>query len=365
MRCLALLVLATTACAEPAVELAFRYPDASGFDLSCVASVRVYALGTDAANPALEPDVEATCIDLPQTPGSFADVVGMLRDRVTIAMPESGLAALEVVGAAASCANPNPAEAIFYGGAPYGGDGMTVALAPNLSCSRTRSYETRALDFLQTVATKQCTPAAGLVAAGDMRPLLLGDAFAPMTWELGASAADTQPDGTATINSFVSAEVGSCVAAGFVGADRGGGGCVNLGPSLCGTPDQVDIPVMTYAYAGVSRDDALYTEYGEPVIGAVFEVGTAATKTAIGGATVELADPAQGEVVYVQRGANKLEIVAGARGTNADGLFMVYLRGPPTAITITSTGHKARTFVVASAPESPVTMFAALEKSTP
>jgi hypothetical protein len=133
-------------------------------------------------------------------------------------------------------------------------------------------------------------------------------------------------------------------------------------PSLCAAIGEHELPVLAFDYSYQSRDEALVVKYGEPVIGAVWEIGPAATKVPITGATVTLEDPTQGVVVYVDRGPTKFVGRVGATATNADGFFMVYTKGPPTNITVTSPLHNAVRYKVATSADYPATLLAALTR---
>jgi hypothetical protein len=86
------------------------------------------------------------------------------------------------------------------------------------------------------------------------------------------------------------------------------------------------------------------------------------TKAPIVGATVDLEDPTQGTVVYVQRGTNKLEPISGARATMGDGLFIAYIKGGPTGMLVKAAGHTPQRINVAASGEMPTTVIAALVK---
>jgi hypothetical protein len=290
-------------------------------------------------------------------------VRALVAGRFEVPLPQSGLAGVELQGFTGLCDDLIPYESIFYGGAKYDGGSLELPVVPNLSCNRRQSYRVRPVDLLALTTTRTCAPVSGLVFSANIRPRLLGDIASPATFEFGASAANTV-NGVSTIESFAAAENGTCVAAGFTQEPTiGGGGCINTGaPTLCAQPGEIELPVVPYVYAGSSRDQQLFLDYGEPVFGAAWEVGTSPTKTPIAGATVELADPSQGKVVYVERADNRFVVRPGATSTNAEGLFMVYLKGAPTTLTVKAPQHRQQTYTVGSSPDFPSVLLAALPR---
>jgi hypothetical protein len=184
-----------------------------------------------------------------------------------------------------------------------------------------------------------------------------------MLFEWGASEVQA-PDGRGTLGSYAAThDSRSCIAVGYEGTINGGAGCVNpTVPTLCAAPGELEIASLPLPYAALSTEDALAEQYGEPVFGAVWEPSDVATKAPIANATVELADPAQGKVFYLQRGATQFTRLDGARGTGADGLFVAYLRGDPTSLIIKAAGHTPQTLRVATTPDWPSTVIVALPR---
>jgi hypothetical protein len=155
----------------------------------------------------------------------------------------------------------------------------------------------------------------------------------------------------------------TCIAVGYQGTANGGVECVNpSAPLLCGDSGQLEVATLPLTYTDLSREPSLVAQYGPPVFGAVFEPTNSDTEIPIAGATVELADPAQGKVFYLQRGADRFTRIGGATATAADGLFVAYIHGEPTNLVVKAAGHVPQTLQVASTPEFPSTVLAALPR---
>lgn len=365
------LLVALGACADPVVDMSLKLPTAqqmpADFDLSCITSVEVFAVGHERG---AEPDVVSDCIDLASAPHTFADIRGAIAGRFDLTIPQSGLAGVQIRGTVGACAEAARFhEANFYGGAVYldGNDSLAIPVVPNISCSAKTTYRVSTIDLLALDRTKQCAmslpdPAAQpLVFAGDIRPQLLGASFDRMVWESGQSAMPPDAAGKATIESFTGAAAQrSCIAMGYDSGKSLAGSCINPGaPTLCAGPGELELAVIDNFYAFSSIDPTLVQQYGQPVFGAVYKKGpaTVATSTAIAGATVELEDPAQGKVVYVQPGANKLLPIGGATATDPAGMFIVYLKGDATGLTVKAGGVSQR-YTVASHSTAPPTLLA-------
>lgn len=362
-----LLILA--ACEEPAIDLSFDQPDElpAGYDMSCATAVNLVALGNERGSIDTAPDFESKCIDLARGPTTFDDLESLLRGKVDIPLPESGLAGLTLVGFAGSCASENPFhEAVFYGGAPYAGGGMRVQLETNVSCASGTMLAARTIDMLALSNTGTCTSMPSQMFPGTIRPLLLGDDFPLMTFEFGTDFVETAT-GIATLRAFSSAGPHACVS---VGAQTngtvqyGGGSCVNAqAAKLCGS--ELEVAALPFSFANRSRDDALLEEYGEPVIGGVFTkpLDPTAPRTPIANATVTVGGEAtNARIVYAAPDGTQSQLVpTGGASTNATGFFLVYMKGMPTQISVAAPGHKTQTFTVASSLDWPSTLAVGLE----
>lgn len=372
--CVLFVALGASACAEPVIDMSLTLPTAQqmpeGFDLSCVTAVEVFAVGNERGSQATPPDVVGDCIDLPSAPRSFADIRAAIAGRFDLTLPESGLAGVQLRGTAGACAEQARFhEANFYGGAVYldGSESLAIPVVPNISCGARTTYRVATVDLLALDRTKQCAmalpdPASQpLVFAGDIRPQLLGASFDRMIWESGQSAMPPDAQGKAIIESFTGvAAARSCIAMGYDSQTNLAGSCINPGaPTLCAGAGELELPVIENFYAFSSIDPAMVQQFGPPVFGAVYQQSTLAQKSAIAGATVELEDPAQGKVVYVQPAANKLVPITGATATDGSGMFIVYLKGDATGVTVKAGGAQQR-YTIASHNTAPPTLLAVL-----
>lgn len=369
MRVLLVLPLILAACDEPAIALSFDQPDEvpAGFDMSCARGVSVIALGNEQGTIDTPTDFESTCIDLPRGPTSFDDLESLLRGKIDVPLPESGLAGLVLVGFASSCSDTNPYhEAVFYGGAPYAGGDLRVQLESNVSCASQTMLAARSIDLLALSNTGTCSTVPGQLFPGTIRPLLLGDEYPLMTFEFGSDIVETTT-GIATLRAFSSAGPHACVSLGASTngtVQFGGGSCVNpQATKVCGS--ELEVAALPFSFANRSRDDALLAEYGEPVIGAVFAkpADPMAPRTPLANATVTVGGEAlNARVVYANPDATQSQLVpSGGAATNASGFFLVYMKGMPTQISVTAPGHKTQTFTVASSLDWPSTLAVALE----
>ncbi len=365
------LLLALGACADPVIDMSLKMPTAqqmpADFDLSCITTVEVFAVGNERGGTATPPDIVGDCIDLSAAPRTFAEIRGAIAGRFDLTIPESGLAGVQIRGTVGSCAEATRYhEANFYGGAVYleGRESLSIPVVPNISCSAKTIYKVSTIDLLALDKTKQCAmslpdpTAQPLVFAGDIRPQMLGASFDRMLWESGVSAMAPDAQGKATIASFTGTTSRACIAMGYDSAKGLAGSCINpTMPTLCAAPGEIELPVIDNYFAFGSIDPQLVQQYGPPVFGAVYKKNPTVYHTAIAGATIELEDPTQGKVVYVQPGANKLMPIGGATATDSTGMFVVYLKSEATSITVKAGGVSQR-YTVAAHNTAPPTLLA-------
>ncbi len=362
-------------CADPVIEMTLRMPNANqmpaNFDLSCVTAVDVVIAGNDKGTDGSNADQRTSCIEIASGQSSFASLRAAIAGKVDVTLPDSGLAAVSLRGRAGNCGDIGRTyESVFYGGAGYiaGQESMTIPIVANISCSVKKTYAASAVDLLSIVRTKTCAMSLPPLAqqpvlfAGNIRPLMMGSEFPLMVWDDGESFVAADAAGKGSIASFSAAGTPrSCIAIGFDSPTNWGGTCVNpAAPTLCAGPNELELATMDDLTAFASIDTALVKQYGQPVYGAVFKASPAATltKAVITGATVELEDPTQGKVVYVDPGPSKLVPNAGT-STSASGMFMIYLKGEPTTVIVKSGGGQQR-YTVATAPGVPKTLIAVL-----
>jgi hypothetical protein len=191
---------------------------------------------------------------------------------------------------------------------------------------------------------------------------MLGPTFDRMEFEDGPSAVTPDAAGKAVIDSWSGAGPKACIAMGFDSGMGMAGSCINpSAPTLCAGPNEIELAMIDDIYAAASIDTSLVQQYGQPVFGAVWKQSpsTTVTKAAIAGATVEIDDPTQGTVVYVAPGGSKLTPIQGATSTGPDGMFIIYLKGDATNVTVKS-GASQQRYTVASQGDLPPTLLAVL-----
>jgi len=378
------LAAALAGCTAPVIEMRLELPDpgaTAGFDLSCVASVNLRVVGNASGQIG---EVFDNCFNLTKPLNRFSDLGSAIHDQFAFDLPSAGLAGVQLTGVLSGCAeNVVANESIFYGGAPYtGGTTMVVPVKPGVACNTQQSYKVRVLD-LARLYTSHAAPMGAMCAvpsdpgnlyAGIVRPRLLGDRADRMMLEYGSSLVPTG-NGTGKLPSYRQL-LGdpACVALGYQGASSRGLVCVppaGQGQGLCGDPDEIEIPELQLTGFGESIDLALVARYGQPVIGAVWD---ASPRVPIAGATVELADPSQGKVVYVDMNIDptntvpsfrSLPPVAGATATAASGGFIVYLRGEATDVVVTAPNHVTQVLRIASVLDGLPMLVVALARQAP
>ena len=299
-----LFALGASACAEPVIELSLQLPSAAqlpeGFDLSCVSTVDVVAIGQDQDD--FDDgffDLTYQCVESREPAPELHRSAAPARRTGQIELPASGLAGIELRGIPGTCADRvRYQEAPFYGGAVYleGMDQLTIPVVPNISCDRKQTYTVVPIDLLATTQSGQCTPPGGqdpIVFGGNIRPRMLGREFGTMDFDYGASAMEPDQAGKAVIASYAGAVGPSCIAMGFESSTMFAGSCINRGsPTACAAPGELELPVMNGVVAAMSVETELVKTYGEPVFGAVWRA-SGAGPTPVQGATVELRIPAR------------------------------------------------------------------------
>lgn len=371
------------ACSAPTIEMTLALPDVatvSGFDLSCVGAVRVTVVGNKLDDGGAA-DESTQCFDLDAPFNDFPTLIAALEGKFTFDIPRGGLAGVELTGFSARCADPSSSfESVFYGGAPSMGDGkVVVPLRTGVSCGSGQSYQVHTIDLAALFASASrsagasCAPPSDAMKlyAGVIRPRMLGTIAPPAVFEYGADEVDTG-DGRGKLQSFRPVDSDpACVALGYLGATSRAVTCVRppeQARGLCGDANEVEIAAISLTQAEAEFDRTLMTTYGQPVFGAVWEAGT---RTPITGATVELAEPAQGKVVYVDVSVNaavspprvrKMAAVPGATSTTAGGAFVAYIGGITTDLIVKAANHAPQTVRIASAPDQLATVVVALAR---
>lgn len=371
------LIAALVACSDPVIQLELSLPDAApeAFDVSCVGAVKIDVVGNASSNTG-ETEVVGACFDYQGPVRTFSEIAAGLRGKFVFDVPRNGLAGVQLSGFSGRCADPARYESVFYGGAPSIGDGtLVIPLRLGVACGTQQSYQVRTIDLtsLYLPSGVTCAPPSDPVRlfAGVIRPRMLGRKAPPTVFEYGADAVDSG-DGTGKLQSFRPVPGDSaCVALGYRGAASAGLTCVRppaLARGLCSSANEVEIISVPVTSSVIAVDPALVAAYGDPVIGAVWDANT---RQPITGATVALADPTQGKVVYtdvsIDAGVSPPRLrpmteVRGATATVAGGGFMVYLRGEATDLLVTAPDHEPQELRVASAPDQLSTLVVALTR---
>lgn len=333
----AALVGALAACGDPVIELSFELPtDTQGFDPSCVTSVYVYTDGTK--YPTNPNDYEGMCVELPGGYRDFAEVTAALRGKIDVAVPASGLAAVEMYGHRGSCLAFD-GQIVFYAAAPHvGQDELALALHPVSSCALAPAiYRPVDILALTTGATPgDCTQARAIddptsaAEPGTLTQTLYGVVF-------DASFATGPMIGGAATVPGAPAAIGprSCLAVRAFDPVRLSVSCIDRSaPAACAGPGEIEVPFIDDVLAFDSEDPARSARWPYVIWGAVVDE----RRQPIAGATVRL-DPKRGEVVYLDPTATRLQD-RGSTSTGPSGLFVVYASGL-VDITV-SAGGKSR-----------------------
>jgi len=326
------------ACADPVIELSFQLPASGGpsFDPSCVTAVDVY---TDGVNyPASPNDYLATCVELSGGYSDFAALTAALRGKIDLALPASGLAAVEMYGRRGTC-QAFDGQIVFYAAAPHiGQDQLELPIHPVSSCELA-PVTIRPVDLLAltTGASRgDCTQARAIddpvssAIAGTLTQSLYGVVF-DTSFSTGAmlDGAVRVPGAPATVGPR------SCIAVRAIDPIRLSISCVDPSASpACAGPGELEAPFLDDVLAFDSTDPTRSARLPYVVWGAVVD----GNRQPIAGATVQI-DPKRGEVVYLDPTATRLED-RGGTSTGPSGLFVVYASGL-VDITV-SAGGKSR-----------------------
>jgi hypothetical protein len=354
-----LVIVAASACAEPAVQMTLQLPSDTGFDVSCVDSVEIRVAGEDRGtlptgpnDPGTPADDESDCIDITRQT-TFARVRSQIAGQVDIDIPDSGLFAVEIRGSTGSCdaKKTSPGDAIFFGGAEYEGGDLVIPVEPNQSCAgKTDGVVVRPVDLLELVTkgTAACTTvvpdASGYgIGTGTLHDSsILGTIFDPN------DSGRAVTGGVSTLSVYSTTGPDSCIALGYGnGAPvdvMSTAGCIRRGIGICTTGAQVEMPVINGEIASSSVDPAKVDDFGGFVVGAVWGIDAAGTRTPLTGATVKPKDPSAGTVVYANytAGAASIKSLPTAVATDGSGMFITYV-GTPTDFVVSAPNYKDET----------------------
>lgn len=328
---------------DSSIALSLQLPSAAvaaEFDTSCVRAVEVYLNGGN--YPADTVDYFRDCVDVEEPGATFAEVRAQIAGRLETKLPASGLSGIEVYGYAGSCDAPGfrrEFDLLFFGTSPYiGGDELSVAVIPNLSCA-VDNVTIRPIDVLKLVRGG-CAAAAwpeGKLVVSTLSPVPFFDS----TQWWGSTGA-TIAGGVASFRGSTKVGPRSCLAVGLYEELDGWTNVTCVPPAdqrSCATGAELEAPVIDIGVWVASAETSKLNEYGSLVIGAVYN------GTPVAGAQVTLADADRDKaaIVYfdmpvgVENGTGGL-LPTDATATGPSGLFGVYTSSM-VSVTISASGR--------------------------
>ncbi len=366
--------VAAMACGEATIALTLAPSTdlvAGTFDTSCVSAVALQLDGeTYDTNPT---DAERECLDL--TPAERAMTFPALRaaiaGRFKLALPESGLSAVELHGLRGTCnlEGPLQADLVFYGASRYvDEDVVRLPVDANLSCAR-GSTTVRLLDVKKLRAPADCATAAlasaQRVALSTIRPLPFTLNNTGVDWWGGLDQGEVV-DGVATFDAATGISTSSCLVASWLDANGRfvSAGCISPeSQNVCANAGVREAPAVETSTWNDAVDPTKLTAYRGMIVGLAFDRATGP----VAGAVVALGDEdladRRGEVVYLRRDADTdaIEPATDQRATGPSGLFAIYTRSLlDVTITRGNTIVVRRVGTVGADPKTNVTHTAAL-----
>lgn len=356
MKTVALLLLATAACAEPVLEMEIVLPKNDTMGAQCITAVEVYANG--ATFPANQDDYVESCIEV-SAGQTYASVRDAIAGKFTLGMPTTGLSTLEIFGwsGPGGCTfdenTPSP-NLLFFGRGDYiGQDQVDLPLIPNLDCAA-EPVKIRVVDMMALVGGATCanaTNVGGMGAYASMITLMQSTYRKGVDWYGGTDGA-LLVNNVASFNAHTKVGAKSCLGIDGGSATGGSTGCTVGGGTVCGQAGELEHAYISndiYASA-LSIDQAQLAKMPTAILVSVWN--NAATKAPIAGATVEV-DPEHAKVYYVDPPATG-QLGLGVRsgvGTGSSGLALIYA---DTIITATIKANGASRTVTLGAPNSEV-----------
>jgi hypothetical protein len=327
-------------CGESAIEMTLRLPDDEDrWDTSCIQTIEVFTAGAN--YPDQSNDYIGQTLDISDNRAdTYQAIRQTVRGQFDVAIPESGLSAVEMYGWNGLSGFFNAGtfpELVFYSRVPYlGQDIVTIDLVANLDC-RLTNVTVRPIDLITLVSTKNCAMAAvtdpqAFVSLGTLSPGL----YKPYLFGWGGVHGASVVGGVSSFQASTTVGPQTCLAVYADTPTSSTGQCVTT-TKACAQGTELEAVLIDDAYAN-SLDAAIQDEFRGGVIGAVLD----ATKTPIAGATVEI-PPDMGQVVYVTLDtATKRLIPSGGTMTTASGMFIVY-SNDLVPVTVSATVNGART----------------------
>jgi hypothetical protein len=356
MKSLAALLL-VAACTDPVVDMQLVMPkNADSFDTSCITAVEVRVTGEHYLQDPT--DVKRQCIEI-SGGTSYAAIRDAIRGKFELAIPDSGLAGVEIYGLSGPSACKEPAsqfaspDLLFYGRGDYiGQDRLDIPLIPNLSCTRS-TVNVRIVDMMALIGGATCTTAANIGTTGWAS---IGT-LAPRLWGKGSEfhGGLDWANANGNLATFQGASKTGTLSCPVIdgGSEAGGStGCaVTGGASVCAAAGEIEHPLIpTAILANTANYDAtLMTKFPGVVIGSVWANGT--TKTPLAGAQVSL-DAAHGKVIYLDppNAAGAMTPRASQDATGPSGLFALYT--DTVASVKVSANNLSRTVLLGAADET-------------
>ncbi|HEY5926458.1 MAG TPA: hypothetical protein VIV11_32450 [Kofleriaceae bacterium] len=337
---LASLVLAG-GCAEPVVELSFRAPaNAEQLDTSCITAIEIRAIGTGFVQD--DKDYTRSCVELPRAAATYGALHDMFRDKITLELPESGLAGVTMRGYAGPtpCARTDDsdpefaphftADLAFFAKANYiGQDSIAIQAVPNLKCPTT-DLKVRVVDMFKLVASGSSaacgaamtyTDGKGWSSLGTLVPKLYGkgvDFFGGVSWRPGTNNLVTFPGMVQLARPGES----SCLALAAANESGATNACVISGAGVCAAVGELETAAVDYR-VWQQVDRTLQGQFPNILFGSVWT--NASPKTPAGGAVITV-DSKHGKVVYVDPfdATGKLVVRSDQTRAGPSGLFVLY-----------------------------------------
>jgi hypothetical protein len=320
--------LLCAACTDPVVQMDVQVAQVSNMDLSCVGGLYALADGKNRGTGTAAADNTHGCVPVSGLT-NMSDVPGLLRDKLSLDMPASGLIGVELSGITGTC--DAPGIDVFYGGVKYiGQDSLSVTLAPQVSCAHD-NLTIRPLDlFAMTADPTHACPAAipngpntGMSYGVVEQTLFDGpQAYFGPSYYLNNGVMSVS-DWTPVTNPS------SCLTASFGQTSDGklsADGCLRMSPNtVCAQPGEIEVAAVNYILMSSLYSVAPDPKFGNLVLGAVWGIDATGKKAPLVGATVTV-DPSKGRVVYADlaSASSSPTVDTSATAAKASGLFVVY-----------------------------------------
>jgi hypothetical protein len=318
--------LVCAACTDPVVQMDVKVAPVDNVDLSCVRGLYAWTDGKTVINGSTSDDTVG-CVPVSGLT-SLNDVPGLIRDKLSLDIPPSGLVGVEVTGITGTC--DAPGIDVFWGGSKYiGQDTLTVTLAPQVSCAH-ENLVVRPVDlFALTMDPNHACPApipdgpnTGM-DYGLFEQTLFGSPF----FYSGASYA--QASGVVAVSDFTPVDnPRACLAGAFAQLDGAlsGAGCLRFSQNtVCAQPGEIELPTINTHVTGNLYAAAPDARFGNFVVGSVWGIDAAGKKAPLVGATVTV-DPTKGRVVYADLAnvSSSPTLDLAATAVKSSGLFVLY-----------------------------------------